>query len=361
MRAIARTTVLLACILLPSVVLGQATDPARPQSSDDFSHNVSVSRLLENAQTSMQRGDQAGTMAALRQAVALDEKHKPARKALIQLLLLQGNLKEAEEQVQTFARLHPEETESFFLRALVEFQSGRFEQASEMAEACLRRGDGRGEVHKLFALSEYLQRRFDTFEAHIREAAKLDPLDPDPHYHLGRYYFEDKRYDQALAAFKKAFELQPDHYKSHYYAGLVHEGQNNIDAAKQEMQTAIRVIDRMKIRYAWPYADLGRLLVNEDDYDRGVGWLYRAIRNDPESPYARYHYAKALFRNGATFEVKQELMEAIRLDPGYGDAYYLLARYYQKTGEKQLAKDTFAKFEEIKKNPAPSPYGLRRW
>jgi tetratricopeptide (TPR) repeat protein len=361
MRAMATTTILFAFILLPSVVSGQATYPARPQSSDDFSRNVSVSQLLENAQTSIQRGDQAGAMAALRQVVALDEKHKPARKALIQLLLLQGELKGAEEQVQTFARLHPEEAETFFLRAMIAFQSGRLQHASELAGECLKRGDRRGEVHKLFALSEYLQRRFDTFEKHIREAAKLDPLDPDPHYHLGRYYFEDKRYDQALAAFKNAFELQPDHFKSHYYAALVYEGQNNIEAAKQELQAAIRVIDRMKISYAWPYADLGRLLVNEDDYDRGVGWLYRAIRNDPESPYARYHYAKALFRNGATFEVKQELMAAIKLDPGYGDAYYLLARYYQKTGEKQLAKDTFAKFEEIKKNPAPSPFGVRRW
>src|SRR5215831_12785002 len=351
MRAIARTTVLLAFTLLPSVVFGQATDPARPQSSDDFSHNVSVSRLLANAQTSMQRGDQAGTMTALRQAVALDEKHKPARKALIQLLLLQGDLKEAEEQVQTFARLHPEETESSFLRALVAFQGGRFEQASEMAEACLKRGDGRGEVHKLFALSEYLQRHFDKFETHIREAAKLDPLDPDPHYHLGRYYFEDKRYEQALGEFRKAIELQPDHFKSRYYAGLVHEGQNDIETAEREMQAAIGVIDRLKIRYAWPYADLGRLLVNEGDYDRGIAWLYRAVRNDPASPYARYNYARALFRDGATFEVKQELMEAIKLDPGYGDAYYLLARYYQRTGEPQLAKDTFAKFEEIKKNP----------
>lgn len=309
----------------------------------------------------MQRGDQTGAMSALRQAVALDEKHKPARKALIQLLLFQGDLKEAEEQVQTFARLHPEEAEAYFLRSLVAFQSGRLQQASEMAEASLKRGGNRGEVHKLFALSEYLQRRFGAFETHIREAAKLDPLDPDPHYHLGRYYFEDKRYEQALAAFKKAFELRPDHFKSHYYAGLVYEGQNNIEAAKQELQAAIRVIERMKVRYAWPYADLGRLLVNEDDYDRGVGWLYRGVRNDPESPYARYHYAKALFRNGATFEVKQELMEAIKLDPGYGDAYYLLARYYQKTGEKQLAKDAFAKFEEVKKNPAPSPHGVRRW
>jgi tetratricopeptide (TPR) repeat protein len=354
---------LFAFILLPSVVLGQAADPARPQASDDFSRNASVSQLLSNAQDSMQRGDLAQAGSALRQAVALDERHRPARKALIQLLLAQGKLKEAEEQVGTFARLHPEEAESYFLRALVEFQNGRLREASELAETCLKRGDGRAEAHKLLAMSEYLQRRFDKFETHIREAARLNPLDPDPHYHLGRYYFEDKRYEQALGAFKKTFDLQPDHFKARYYAGLVYEGQNDIEAAKREMQAAISVIDRMKIRYAWPYADLGRLLVNEDenDYERGIGWLYRAIRNDPESPYARYHYAKALFRKGATFEVKQELMEAIKLDPGYGDAYYLLARYYQKTGEQQLAKDTFAKFEEIKKNPPPSPYGVRRW
>ncbi len=134
MRAMAPSTILFALILLPSDVLGQATDTARRPSSDDFSRNVSVSKLLENAQAGIQRGDQAGAMSALRQAVSLDEKHKQARKALIQFLLLQGNLKEAEEQVQIFARLHPEETESYFLRALVAFQSGRLQQASELAE-----------------------------------------------------------------------------------------------------------------------------------------------------------------------------------------------------------------------------------
>lgn len=348
-------------ILLHSIATGQAPDSARLQSEDDFSRNVYLRQLLANARQDMRRGDLAGAKAALRQALALDERYKPARKALIQLLLLQGPPREAEEQAQIFARLYPEDTDSFFLRALVAFQNGRLPEASELAEACLKRGDRRGEIHKLLALSAYLQGRLDEFETHIREAAKLDPLDPDPHYHLGRYYFEDKRYEQALGAFRKALELQPDHYKSHYYAGLVHEGQNNIEAAMREMRAAIQIIERMKIKYAWPLADLGRLLVNDGDYDRGLGWLYRAIRNDPESPYARYHYARALFRQGATIEVKQELTEAIKLDPGYSDAYYLLARYYQKTGEKNLAEETFAKFEEVKKNPPPSPYGVRRW
>jgi len=85
------------------------------------------------------------------------------------------------------------------------------------------------------------------------------------------------------------------------------------------------------------------------------------VRNDPASPHALYHYAKALFQKDPSAEVKQAVQEAIRLDPGYSEAYYLLARYYQKTGEAQLAKETFAKFEELKKHPLPSPYGLRRW
>jgi len=361
MRASAKITALFALILFPPVAAGQTGEPVRVQSLSDSSSNAPVAQLLADAQSSLQRGDVSGATALLDQALALDNKHKPARKTLIQLMLWQGKLKEAEEQVETFARFYPNETETLFLRALVAFQNGQLPQASELAEQCLKRGDKRAEVHKLLAMSEYLLRRFDKFETHIREAARLNPLDADPHYHLGRYYFEDKRYEQALAAFKQAFQLQPDHFKARYYAGLVYEGQNEIEQAKQELQAAIRVIDQLKIRYAWPYADLGRLLVNEDDYDRGIGWLYRAVRNDPASPYARYNYAKALFRKGASFEVKQELMEAIKLDPGYGEAYYLLARYYQKTGEGQLAKETFAKFEEIKKNPPPSPYGVRRW
>ncbi|MCI0524374.1 MAG: tetratricopeptide repeat protein [Acidobacteria bacterium] len=361
MRTLAKITMWLTLVLLPLVAAGQGNEPARPPSANDFTLNASVGQLLAKAQASFQRGDVATATAALEQALALESENKPARKTLIRLLLAQGRLKEAEQHVRTFARFHPTDNDALFLQALVAFQNGDLRQTSELAETCLKRGDKRAEVHKLLAMSEYLQRRFEKFEVHIRESAKLDPLDPDPHYHLGRYYFEDKRYKESLDEFKKTFELRPDHFKARYYAALVYESQNDLELAKQELQAAIKVIDQLKVRYAWPYADLGRMLVAEEDHDRGVGWLYRAIRNDPASPYARYHYAKALFRQGATFEVKQELMEAIKLDPGYGDAYYLLARYYQKTGEEQLAKETFARFEEIKKNPPPSPYGVRRW
>ncbi len=342
--------------LWASTALGQPIS-----SASDFAAETAVAPLLKQAQASVSRGDFNAAISLLEQALQQQSQHKAARKALIQLLMRQARAKEAEDHIATFARLYPEDTEPTFLRAALAFQNGQIPQAASFAQQCLERGDKRAEVYKLLAICEYLQQQYDKFELHINAAAKQNPLDAEPYYHLGRYYFENKRYEEALTRFTVVFKLQPDHYKAHYYAGLVYEGQNELAQAKQAYQTCISIIERLKVRYAWPYAELGKLLTNGDDYERGIGWLYRAVRNDPESPYAHYGYAKALFRKEASPEVKAELLTALKLDPGYGDALYLLARFYQKTGAVELAKETFTRFEEVKKNPVPSPFGVRRW
>jgi tetratricopeptide (TPR) repeat protein len=258
---------------------------------------------------------------------------------------------------------HTVSLNSLIEKAQANLARGELADAAALLERALsleENGRNAAELYKRLALVEYLLQRFEGFDKHIREAIRLNPLDADAHYQLGRRLFEEKRYREGIGSFQRAIKIQPSHYKARYYAGLVHEGENEIEGAKLEYQAAIRIIEELKIRYAWPFTDLGKLLVNEGDYERGVGWLYRAARNDPKSPHAWYHYAKALFQKEPNFEVKEALLAAISLDPGYSEAYYLLARYYQKTGDERLSKETFAKFEELKKNPIPSPYGLRR-
>jgi tetratricopeptide (TPR) repeat protein len=316
---------------------------------------------LDRAQASLHRGEWEAAVPLLQQALESAPQHKGARAALISTLLRLNRTDEAEQHAQRFAEEFPQETEPVFLRALIAFQQGAIPRAAELTGQCLKRGDTRAEVYKLSAISEYLLGHAETFVIHIRAAIEKNPRDADAQYHLGRHYFEIKRYNDALASFQTALQLQPDHYKAQYYAGLVHEGRNEMESAREQYRAAIQTIERRKIRYAWPFTDLGRLFANAGEYERGVGWLYRAVRNDPASPHAWYGYAKVLFQKEASPEVKAALTEAIRLDPGYSEAYYLLARFYQKTGEAQRAKETFAKFDELKKNPAPSPYGLRRW
>jgi Tfp pilus assembly protein PilF len=322
---------------------------------------TAIAPLLEQAQASLQRSDWATATRLLTQVLAVQEQQRGARKTLIQALLQQNQFAEAERHAQILALQTPGDAETFSLRAAIALQQGNFAQASEWAAQCVKLHPRDAAGHKLLALSAYLQRQFAPFEHHIRTAARLNPLDPEPHYHLGRYYFEEKRYEEALQAFQIVFQRDADYYKARYYAALVYKGQNEMELSKRELQTAIRIIEQRKLAYAWPYADLGWLFINEGEYERGVGWLYRGVRNDPASPYAHYHYAKALFQKDASFEVKAELDAALKLDPGYADAWYLLARYYKKAGQEQLAQETFTKFEEIKKNPLPSPFGVRRW
>jgi tetratricopeptide (TPR) repeat protein len=346
--------------LLPTLTGAQEKISVPPQETTSSTQNISITQLLDTAHASLQRGDMASAAVALEKALSLDKRQKKARVALINVFMRQGRLAEAEQHAQTLGQLFPDETESIFYLALIAFQRGQPAESSELANKCLSRGDRRGEVYKLLAMSEYLLQQYDKFEAHIREAIKLNPQDADAHYHLGRYFFEEKRYKDAMGSFQDSLKIQPAHYKARYYTGLVHERENEGERAKQEFQAAIQTIERLKVRYAWPFTDLGKWLMNEGDYDRGVGWLYRATRNDPKSPHAWYHYAKALLQKDPSYEVKEALLVAISLDAGYSEAYYLLARYYQKTGEERLSKEAFAKFDELKKNPIPSPFGLRR-
>jgi protein O-GlcNAc transferase len=282
---------------------------------------------------------------------------------IISLVLLPGQAVAQERQSQVGAEVGAISISRLLEKAQGSLEHGDLEGAASQLEQALsleRSGKKAADLNKRLAMVEYLLGKFDRFDLHIREAIRLDPLDADAHYQLGRRFFEEKRYREAMGAFQESIKLQPTHYKARYYAGLVHESENDLESAKREFQAAVGIIQGLKLRYAWPFTDLGELFVNEGDYERGLGWLYRATRNDPKSPHAWYHYAKALFQEKPDFEVKEALLVAISLDPGYSEAYYLLARYYQRTGEERLSKETFAKFEELKKKPTPSPFGLRR-
>lgn len=244
--------------------------------------------------------------------------------------------------------------------AVVAFRAGKIEHAAEMARLCIQKGGASSETYKLLALASFLLQRVDDFRTNIEKAIELNPADGGAHYHLGRFLYERQQFKDAISRFRIATDLDPENYRASYFSGLSRQAGGDGKGSIQDYRKAIEIIERKRVAYGWPFADLGDLLVLQGDFDSGLSWIYRGTRNDPTLPYTHYVYARTLLRKEASFEVEKALERAIQLDPGYVEAYYLLGRYYSRTGDQQRAKSAFAKFDELRKNPAPSPFGLRR-
>jgi tetratricopeptide (TPR) repeat protein len=240
------------------------------------------------------------------------------------------------------------------------FRAGQIERAAQLARACIDAGEGNAETFKLLALSSFLLNRLDDYRVNMERVVALNPRDATAHYHLGRFFYESKRFTEALERFSTALGIDPQNYRAHYFSGLCRQSSGDSKGAAESFRSAIEIIERDKAAYGWPFADLGDLLISQGDFDGGLAWIYRATRNDPGQPYTHYVYARALLRGEPTREIEGELQRAIKLDPGYTEAYYALGRYYSRVGEADRARAAFAKFGELRKNPAPSPFGLRR-
>jgi Flp pilus assembly protein TadD len=315
--------------------------------------------LLDSAKASMRAGNLEGASTAVEQLLSRDETNEAARQMLVEILIRKARWVDAQAQAALLAQQHPDETQPVYLEAVIALRRGDAERAANFAWNCIGRGDLRPEVHKTLALAEYVLGHADKFETHMRAALQQNALDGEAHYFLGRYLYESGNYGAALTSFQSVLGIDPKHYKAHYYAALAYDASGDKERSEQEFLASIEIIDARRIRYAWPFAGLGRQLLDSGESDRALAVLSRGIVNDPHCPKVHYEYARALFKKGPRSEVEQSLVEATRLDPAYSDAYYLLARYYQKTGQTELADQVLNKFRQLKKD-TPQSLDLQR-
>jgi tetratricopeptide (TPR) repeat protein len=349
-------------VLLPALLAGLAGAESRVQVLPVSApgHESSVVQLMASARAALERGDFEQARATLERVLSREPANKQARLALVDVLIRTARWADAESQARILRDQFPEDTEPLYLLAQIALRRGDPASAQEFANRCLGRGDYRPEIYKVLAVAEYLLQRTEQFEAHIHLVLSKNPRDAEAKYLLARYLYETKQYRESLSAFQEVLGIQPEHYKAHYYAGLAYQMTCDTDRAQAEFLAAIRIIESKHIRYAWPFADLGRQLADAGDLKAAIDWLSHGIRNDPACPKAYYEYARALFHKGPLPEIEKTLTEAARLDPGYADAYYLLSRYYRKSNQSLAADQVLARFKELKAHPVPSPYGLPR-
>ena len=75
-------------------------------------------------------------------------------------------------------------------------------------------------------------------EPHYRQAVKLDPDDPTPHFNLGVLFEEVGRKEEAVLAYRQAIVRDPDFADAHCNLGLLLESLGRRQEAFRHLMTA---------------------------------------------------------------------------------------------------------------------------
>jgi adenylate cyclase len=157
------------------------------------------------------------------------------------------------------------------------------------------------EVHAARGQALALSGDMDTAEREFRVAIDMNPQLFEPHYAYARVCLEQGRLADAARLFARAASLRPEDYQSRALLGLAYDGLGQADRARESHETTVAVGMRHVERYP---ADVravymtGASLIRLGEIDRGLEWVNRAAKLDPDDGGTLYNIACAYAQAG---------------------------------------------------------------
>lgn len=165
------------------------------------------------------------------------------------------------------------------------------------------------------------ENHFADAEAEYRQALVLDPHSADALIGLSNLYMRGQRFADAEESLQKLVVLQPGNAGAHMQLGRVMAASGHDDAAVAELQTALKLQPNDPALQR-DLADLYRSTGKYDEAGKSYSSLLAAHPNDPELHYGE---GLVLLKEKKYPEAEQEFLAAVKLKPNYGEAYGDLA------------------------------------
>ncbi len=149
--------------------------------------------------------------------------------------------------------------------------------------------------------------------------------------------------DQALATFEAAFALSGQAADA-FNVALVHFRQNDSRTARRWLRRALaQDSDFPNAHYL-----LGVLARSDGDFPAARQSWERALKLAPGDSHLHYQLALLARSDRDASGFLQHLVDALALDPDNTAALYQMYRHYQTSGNRELARDTMARFNTLK-------------
>jgi Tfp pilus assembly protein PilF len=197
---------------------------------------------------------------------------------------------------------------------------GLTDKAIEHYRAALRTRPDFMDAHNNLGNAYYGKGMLEKAELHYRLAVRLSPDYAQAHNNLGNAYISMGLQEKAIKHYRTATSLKPDYAEAHFNLGNAYNSMGRIDRAIGHYRTAIAQNPDM----ANAHTNLGNSYYRKGLTDRAIVHLKTAVGLMPDSADAHFNLAGAYYKKGLVHKAREELGEALLINPFDGKARQFL-------------------------------------
>jgi Flp pilus assembly protein TadD len=155
----------------------------------------------------------------------------------------------------------------------------------------------------------------------------------DPQFNLAELELKNSQFAQAEKQFRDVLRQCKGDAETHSGLAIALESEGDSASAQAEFKRALELDGS---NFAALYR-LGEMAIEQDEPERAVDLLGKAIAQSPGDVDVRERLAMALAQSGRQGDALTQLREAVRLKPGDADLYALLSQVLAGTGQLEQA------------------------
>jgi len=237
--------------------------------------------------------------------------------ALTGLGLIKSHLAEYEQALRYLGealKRRPKVARLHYLLAIALLKLGRLDEAEEYYHSGMEI-DRHDELARRYeALKLYSQGQYDEALKKYSDFVSDNPEQMwDVWNELGTLYYINQEYELARQAFQNAVMLARAMNLSlpfvHYNLGLCYNAMSDYESAREQFSVALELDSQLAA--AW--AALGVLIAYDEDYDRAIEFVDRAIDIEPENPSHWLAMAKVYELSGDRGSAEHYYQQAYQL------------------------------------------------
>lgn len=215
----------------------------------------------------------------------------------------------------------------------------------------------KAEVYYKLGISYLTEKRLHDAFIEFQKAIKLNPQDKGSLNALGLINTEFEKYEEAASYYRRAIATDPNYS----------EAINNLGVTYIRMEQWDKAIDSFRMVLEnpvyptpeWAYSNMGYAFYRKGEYIDALNALRNALKRDPRFPQAIYIVGLVYVKLGKDNLAIEEFRKAVEIMPDYIDAHWELANAYLRVGNNTKALEHFkvvAKGDGDKRSKEASRY-----